>query len=80
METMPVLRYFLKFYCTRCKGWISFIAVAPDYNHAVDRMVNSNVQGHPNLVGQRKCDYPGKGHTITSITLTGVEFAETNRD
>lgn len=74
---MPLaeISYFVSFYCPKCKSHISESVTFKDtefdmveaFNHVADR----NVRGSGKAIG--KCNYPGTGHIIQGLTLTGIK-------
>lgn len=83
--------YFITFYCPKCRNRVSETVNLPDPQFDMTRAFNivaeRNVRGSgAKVIG--KCSYPGTGHEISSLTLTGIkrvfpkapELSESNED
>jgi hypothetical protein len=69
------ISYYVSFYCPKCKSHISDVAVitdeAFDMVEAFNMVAEKNVRGSGKAIG--KCNYPGTGHIIQGLTLTGTK-------
>lgn len=67
------ITYYVSFYCYRCKGHHSeSVTMAGEFDmfDAFNVVAERNVRGSNKSIG--KCTYPGQGHTITNLALTGI--------